>query len=52
MENKRFVLVAIDYVTKWVKSEALANIRDVVVKKFVWKNIITRFKVSPGANFG
>ena len=38
-------MVAIDYVTKWVKSEALANIRDVVVKKFVWKNIITRFEL-------
>ena len=25
--------------------EALANIRDVDVKRFVWKNIITRFGV-------
>ena len=45
MGNKRFVLVATDYVTKWVEAEALANIRDVDVKKFVWKNIITRFGV-------
>ena len=43
--NKRFVLVATIYVTKWLKAEALANIRDVVVKKFVWKNIITRFEL-------
>ena len=43
--NRRFVLVAIDYFTKWVETEALANIRDVDVKKFVWKNIITRFGV-------
>ena len=34
-----------DYFTKWAKAKALANIRDVDVKKFVWKNIITRFGV-------
>ena len=39
------MLVAVDYFTKWVEAEALANIRDVDVKKFVWKNIITRFGV-------
>ena len=39
------VLVAVDYFTKWVKAEALANIRDIDVKKFVWKNIVTRFGV-------
>ena len=43
--NQRFVLVAVDYFTKWAVVEALANIRDVDVKKFVWKNIITRFGV-------
>ena len=43
--NRRFMLVAVDYFTKWAEAEALANIRDVDVKKFVWKNIITRFGV-------
>ena len=43
--NKRYVLVTIDYFTKWVEAEALVNIRDVDVKKFVWKNIVTRFEV-------
>ena len=37
--------MAIDYFTKWDKAEALANIWDVDVKKFVWKNIVTRFGV-------
>ncbi|XP_075650158.1 uncharacterized protein LOC142620718 [Castanea sativa] len=32
--NWRFVLVAMDYFTKWVEAEAMANIRDVDVKKF------------------
>ena len=37
--------MAVDYFTKWAKAEALANIRDVDVKKFVWKNIVTKFEV-------
>ena len=42
---RRFVLVAVDYFTKWAEAEALANIRDVDVKKFVWKKLVTRFGV-------
>ena len=38
--------MAVDYLTKWAEAKALANIRDVDVKKFVWKNIVTRFGVS------
>ena len=34
-----------DYFTKWVEAEPLANIRDVDAKKFVWKNIFTRFGI-------
>ena len=45
MGNKRYLLVGIDYFIKWVETEPLANIRDVDVKRFVWKNIITRFGV-------
>ena len=43
--NRRFVLVAVDYFTKWAEAETLANIRDIDFKKFVWKNIVTRFGV-------
>ena len=43
--NQRFVLVAVDCFTKWAETKALANIRDVDVKKFVWRNIATRFRV-------
>ena len=43
--NKRWLLVGTDYFTKWVKTKPLANIRDVDVKRFVWKNIVTRFGV-------
>ena len=34
-----------DYFTKWVEAEALANIWDVDVKKFISRNIVTRFGV-------
>ena len=43
--NWRFVLEAVDYFTKWGEVEALANIWDVDVKKFVWRNIVTRFVI-------
>lgn len=44
--NKRYLLVGTDYFTKWVEAEPLANIRDMDAKRFVWKNIVTRFGVS------
>ena len=43
--NKRFLVIGIDYSTKWVEAKPLANIKDVDVKRFVWKNIITRFGI-------
>ena len=39
------MLVGTDYFTKWVEAEPLANIRDVDAKKFIWKNVVTRFGV-------
>ena len=43
--NKKYLIVGTDYFTKWVEAEPLANIRDVDAKRFVWKNIVTRFGV-------
>ena len=45
MGNKKYLLVSIDYFTKWVEAEPLANIRDVNAKRFIWKNIVTWFRV-------
>ena len=45
MGNKKYLLVGTDYFTKWVEAKPLANIQDVDVKKFVWKNIVTRFGI-------
>ena len=41
----KFLLVAIDYFTKWVEAEALAIITEAKIRSFVWKNIICRFEI-------
>ena len=41
----KFLLVAIDYFTKWVEAEALATITEAKVQNFVWKNIVCRFGI-------
>ena len=38
-------MVSIDYFTKWIEVEPLANIMDVDVKMFVWKNVVTWFEI-------
>ena len=45
MGNKKYLLIGTDYFTKWVEAEPLANIRDMDAKRFIWKNIFTRFGV-------
>jgi transposase InsO family protein len=39
------LITATDYFTKWVEVEPLSNIRDVDAKRFLWKNVITRFGI-------
>nr|KYP63266.1 Pol polyprotein [Cajanus cajan] len=41
----KFLLVAVDYFTKWIEAEPLATITANNVQKFLWKNIITRFGI-------
>ena len=41
----KFLVVGIDYFTKWVEAEPLASITQQHVKNFVWKNIVCRFGV-------
>ncbi|XP_056685866.1 uncharacterized protein [Spinacia oleracea] len=41
----RYVIVVVDYFTKWVEAEALKNTKTQDVRAFIWKNIITRFGV-------
>jgi transposase InsO family protein len=39
----RFLIVAIDYFTKWTEAKPLATITGQQVKRFVWENIVCRF---------
>ena len=41
----KFLLVTIDFFTKWVEAEALATITKAKVQNFVWKNIVCRFRI-------
>ena len=41
----KFLLVVIDYFTKWVEAEALSTITEAKIQSFVWKNIICRFGI-------
>jgi hypothetical protein len=41
----KFLITATDYFTKWIEAEPLVRIEDKDVKRFVWRNIITRFGI-------
>ena len=41
----KFLVVGIDYFTKWVEAEPLAKITQQNVKNFVWKSIVCRYGV-------
>ena len=43
--NKKFLIVATDYFAKWVEAEPLAHILDTNAKRFLWKNVVTRFGI-------
>ncbi|KAK3008615.1 hypothetical protein RJ639_014357 [Escallonia herrerae] len=42
---ERFVIVAIDYFTKWTEAEPLATITASKCEEFFWKNVVCRFGV-------
>ena len=39
----KYVIVAVDYFTKWIEAKPLVKTTGKDVKKFVWENIICRF---------
>ena len=43
--KKKFLVVAIDYFTKWVEAKPLATTNGDQMKKFVWEHIICRFGI-------
>jgi hypothetical protein len=45
LKRNRFVLVAIDYFTKWTEAIAMKNMTHREVVEFITKNIIHRFDI-------
>ncbi|XP_016168998.1 uncharacterized protein LOC107611602 [Arachis ipaensis] len=41
----KYLIVAIDYYTKWIEAEPLASISSVNCRKFMWRQVITRFGI-------
>ena len=46
LAKKKLLLVATDYLSKWVEAEAFTSVKDKDVVQFVWKNIIFQFEIS------
>ena len=45
MRQLKFLMVGVDYLTKWVEVEALTNIIEKNIRNFVWRNIICRYSI-------
>ena len=43
--QRKFLLVAIDYFSKWIEVKPLAKIRAIEVHNFIWENIICRYGI-------
>ena len=41
----KFIIVAVDYFTKWAEAEPLATITEQKMRNFVWRAIICRFDI-------
>jgi ribonuclease HI len=43
--NFKYVVVAVEYFSKWIEAKPLATITSATVQKFFWQNIVCRFGV-------
>ncbi|KAK4409495.1 Ribonuclease HI [Sesamum angolense] len=43
--QREYLIVAVDYFSKWVEAEPLSRISEKEIIEFVWKNIICRFGI-------
>jgi hypothetical protein len=43
--NLKYVIVAVEYFSKWIEAKPLATITSATVHKFFWQNIVCRFGV-------
>ena len=45
IQQLKFLVVGIDYITKWVEAKALATIKEKNVRSFEWTNIVYRYGI-------
>ena len=45
IKQLKFLVVGIDYFTKWVEPEALTTITEKNIRSFVWRNIICKYGI-------
>jgi hypothetical protein len=43
--NLKYVVLAVEYFSKWIEAKPLATITSAIVQKFFWQNIVCRFGV-------
>jgi hypothetical protein len=43
--NLKYVMVAVEYFSKWIEAKPLATITSSMVQKFFWQNIVCWFRV-------
>ena len=43
--QKKLLLIAIDYFSKWIEADAFSSIKERDVTRFIWKNIVCRFGI-------
>jgi ribonuclease HI len=43
--NLKYVVVAVEYFSKWIEAKLLATITSATVQKFFWQNIVCQFSV-------
>jgi hypothetical protein len=49
--NLKYVVVAVEYFSKWIEAKPLATITSITAQKFFWQNIVCRFGVTVGDLF-
>ena len=45
LRQLKFLVVGIDYFTKWVKAEPLSTITEKSIYNLLWRNIICRYRI-------
>jgi hypothetical protein len=43
--NYKYAIVAVEYFSKWIEARAVQRITSQVIQKFIWQNIMCRFRV-------